>query len=219
MDNIKNVLLSGLIFAITIPGVLAEPPDSSTQNILFFGDSITAGYGIDKDAAFPALIQNKIDSLGWNYSVINGGLSGETSAGGVRRINWMMQKKVDVMVLELGGNDGLRGIDPAETRKNLVQIIEKARKKNPCMRILLAGMEVPPNLGKTYRENFKNIYASVSREKDVALIPFILEGVGGVDSLNQSDGIHPTEEGHEIIAQTVWQYLKPLLQPKQAIKC
>jgi len=197
----------------------AAPQDSTFQNILFFGDSITAGYGIDKEDAFPALIQKKIDSLGWNYHVINGGLSGETSAGGLRRIDWMMQKKVDVMVLELGGNDGLRGINPAETRKNLIQIIEKARKKNPCMKILLAGMEVPPNMGETYRQNFKDIYPAVSREKEVELIPFILKDVGGIDSLNQSDGIHPTDEGHEIIAQTVWQYLKPLLQSKKAGKC
>ena len=185
--------------------------NNSNQTILFFGDSITAGNGIAKEDAFPALIQQKIDSLNWNFEVINGGLSGETSAGGLRRIDWLMQNEIDVMVLELGGNDGLRGINPDDTKRNLQAIIQKARQKNPGIHIMLAGMQVPPNLGEQYVSSFRQIYPTVAEQENVELIPFILKDVGGVDSLNQEDGIHPKEEGHKIIAETVWSQLKPLL--------
>lgn len=219
----RTLIFIGLIVSLYtyVPSAIAQnisAADSTTtengseQTILFFGDSITAGNGISKEDAFPALIQHKIDSLGWNFEVINGGLSGETSAGGLRRIDWLMQKKIDVMVLELGGNDGLRGIDPDETKRNLRAIIQKAKGNNPDIKILLAGMQVPPNLGKQYVSAFKQIYPTVAKQENAALIPFILEGVGGVDSLNQDDGIHPTEEGHEIVAETVWEQLKPLLR-------
>jgi acyl-CoA thioesterase-1 len=181
------------------------------RRILFFGDSITAGNGIDQENAFPAIIQQKIDSLGWNFEVVNGGLSGETSAGGLRRIDWMLRQPVDVFVLELGGNDGLRGIDPATTKKNLQKIIDKVKQKYPGAKIILAGMQVPPNLGSRYTEQFKEIYPELARKNNVALIPFLLEGVGGNPELNQSDGIHPTIEGHKVIAETVWEVLKPIL--------
>jgi len=192
--------------------------DSTEITVLFFGDSITAGNGIAKEKAFPALIQQKIDSLNVNATVINGGLSGETSAGGVRRVDWLLQKPVDILILELGGNDGLRGIDPAETKKNLATIIRKARDKYPRIKIILAGMQVPPNLGTTYTEKFKAIYPALAREFNVNLIPFILKDVAGVDSLNQEDGIHPTEEGHAIIADTVWEPLKALLKGNNRTK-
>lgn len=179
--------------------------------ILFFGDSITAGYGIEQSQAFPELIQNKIDSIGLNYEVINGGLSGETSAGGLRRINWVLQRKVDIMILELGGNDGLRGIDLSSTKENLQEIVNRALAKNPDMEIIVAGMQVPPNLGVEYTKEFRELFPSLAKENDLTLIPFILEKVGGIRELNQPDQIHPNVQGHKLVAETVWETLKPLL--------
>lgn len=184
----------------------------SSNRILFFGDSITAGHGIEQEDAFPALIRQKIDSLGWDFEVVNAGLSGETSAGGLRRIEWMLREPVDIFVLELGGNDGLRGIDPNATKQNLQEIIDKVLNKYPDAQILLAGMQVPPNLGPDYTQQFKEIYPALANENDVDLIPFLLEGVGGNKELNQSDGIHPTAEGHKLLAENVWKELKPMLQ-------
>ncbi|MCW9708356.1 arylesterase [Fodinibius salsisoli] len=186
------------------------------SRILFFGDSITAGNGIEEQQAFPALIQQKIDSLGWNYEVINGGLSGETSAGGLRRIDWMLRQPIDLFVLELGGNDGLRGIDLDVTKSNLQKIIDKVEKAYPEVRIVLAGMQVPPNLGPDYTEQFKEMYPELAEENDVALIPFLLQGVGGNEELNQSDGIHPTAKGHKVLARNTWEVLKPILQKERA---
>lgn len=188
---------------------------SGNQSILFFGDSITAGYGIEQDQAFPALIQQKIDSLGWNFSVRNGGLSGETSAGGVRRIDWMLQKEVDVFVLELGGNDGLRGIDMKSTEQNLQEIIDKVQKKYPDAAIILAGMQVPPNLGNEYTRQFKNIYPRLSQSNGIPLIPALMENVGGKSNLMQADGLHPTVRGHKLIADTIWKTLKPILRERK----
>ncbi len=209
MNKIFFILLTMLL----LPIQHAQAQEDG-QHILFFGDSITAGYGIDTNQAFPALIRQKIDSLNWNYSVQNGGLSGETSAGGLRRIDWMLQKDIDVFVLELGGNDGLRGIDLKSTRKNLREIIDKVRTKYPDAAIILAGMQVPPNLGTDYTRDFKAMYPELAESSDVALIPFLLEGVGGVESMMQADGIHPTPEGHALIAATVWDTLKPILQQR-----
>lgn len=176
--------------------------------ILFFGDSITAGYGIDEREAFPALIQQRLDSLELPWRVVNAGLSGETSAGGLRRIDWLLQQPVDLLVLELGGNDGLRGVSPIDTRLNLEDIIDRTRAKYSDVRIILAGMQIPPNLGPDYAAAFADVYPSVARSKQVELIPFILEGVGGIADLNLPDGIHPTVEGHKIVAETVWRGLK-----------
>lgn len=176
--------------------------------ILFFGDSITAGYGIDEREAFPALIQQRLDSLELPWRVVNAGLSGETSAGGLRRIDWLLQQPVDLLVLELGGNDGLRGVSPMDTRRNLEDIIDRTRAKYSDVRIILAGMQIPPNLGPDYAAAFADVYPSVARSKQVELIPFILEGVGGIANLNLPDGIHPTVEGHKIVAETVWRGLK-----------
>ncbi|MEX0721951.1 MAG: arylesterase [Balneolaceae bacterium] len=181
------------------------------KSILMFGDSITAGLGVDSKQAFPAILQDKIDSLDLNYHVINAGLSGETSAGGVRRIDWVLQRDIDIMILELGANDGLRGIDPSSTKENLQQIIDKALEKNPDMEIIIAGMQVPPNLGTDYAEQFKTLYVDLAEENNLKLIPFILEGVGGEEELNQPDGIHPTAEGHKVIAEVVWEILKPII--------
>lgn len=185
---------------------------SSPKKILFFGDSITAGYGLDESQAFPALIQQKIDSLSWDFKAVNAGLSGETSAGGLRRVDWMLRQDFKVFVLELGGNDGLRGIDLESTKENLKSIIEKVRAKKPDAEIILTGMQVPPNLGPEYTEQFKSMYPEIAKEKNVTLIPFLLENVGGNPELNQADGIHPTAKGHRIISETIWETLKPILQ-------
>lgn len=181
------------------------------KSILFFGDSISAGYGIQPQQAFPAVIQDKIDSLDLNYEVINGGLSGETSAGGLRRISWVLQRDIDIMILELGGNDGLRGIDLSSTKENLQQIIDRAKAKNPDMKIIIAGMQVPPNLGTDYTKEFQNLYPELAKENDLVLIPLILDKVGGRDEFMQPDQIHPNVEGHKVVAETVWEVLYPIL--------
>lgn len=195
--------------------ILSVHGQDNPNRILFFGDSITAGHGIDENEAFSALIQQRIDSLNWNYKVVNGGLSGETSAGGLRRVDWMLRQPVDVFVLELGGNDGLRGVDLSTTKDNLQKIIDKVREKYPDATIVLAGMQVPPNLGQEYTEEFREMYPELAKENDTELVPFLLEGVGGNKELNQSDGIHPTAEGHKVLAENVWEVLKPILKNKK----
>jgi len=181
------------------------------KQILIFGDSITAGFGLEEQNAFPAFIQQKIDSLGMEYNVVNAGLSGETSAGGLRRIDWVLQQQVDVFVLELGGNDGLRGIDPENTKQNLQGIIRKVEETYPDAEIILTGMEAPPNMGEQYTSRFRSLFYELAEENDVIFMPFILEGVAGVPELNQGDGIHPTEEGHRLIAENLWVYLERVL--------
>jgi len=176
--------------------------------ILFFGNSLTAGYGIEPSEAFPSLIQQIIDSVGLNYKVINAGLSGETTASGKNRVQWVLRQKVDVFVLELGGNDGLRGISTNETRRNLQEIIDIVKSENPETFIVLAGMQIPPNMGQLYSTEFRQIFPDIAQANDAVLIPFLLEGVGGERDLNQRDGIHPTAEGHKIVAQNVWTALK-----------
>ena len=180
------------------------------KTILFFGNSLTAGYGLDPSQAFPALIQNKIDSLKLNYNVINAGVSGETSAGGNGRIDWILRQPIDVFVLELGGNDGLRGIPLAETKKNLQAIIDKVKAKYPDAKIILAGMQIPPNMGQDYTGEFKKIYPELAAKNKISLIPFLLQGVGGDPKLNQDDGIHPNVEGAKIVAENVWKVLKDI---------
>lgn len=207
MKIFKVTLFLVLAFIFTIPGAWAV----QQQTILFFGDSITAGYGLDEEVAFPAKIQEKLDENGHAYTVVNAGLSGETSAGGVRRVDWVLQQHVDIFVLELGGNDGLRGIDPADTKRNLQSIIDKVEEKYPEAAILLAGMEAPPNMGSDYTEAFRSIFFELADENDVYFMPFILEGVAGDPELNLPDGIHPTEEGHAIIAKNLWEMLQDIL--------
>lgn len=176
------------------------------------GDSITAGYGIGDDRAFPALIQEKLDAEDYRYTVMNAGVSGDTSAGGLARINWLLNRPVDIFVLELGANDGLRGQPVNATRENLTAILQKVKSKYPDAQLVLAGMQVPPNLGPDYSRAFRDTFTLVAEKNDAHLIPFILEGVGGVPELNLPDGIHPTAEGHAIIAELVWEYLEPLLE-------
>lgn len=181
------------------------------KNILFFGTSLTAGYGLDPTEAYPALIQNRIDSLKMPYNVINGGLSGETSAGGKARIDWLLKQHIDIFVLELGANDGLRGLPVVQTTKNLQAIIDRVKAKYPDAKMVLAGMQVPPNMGAKYAADFKNMFPELAKKNNMALIPFLLDKVGGVPKLNQADGIHPTAEGDKILAENVWVVLKDLL--------
>jgi len=198
------------IAAAGAPAV-APVPDTK-KRILFFGNSITAGLGVDPEEAFPALIGQKIDSAKLGYETINAGLSGETTAGGRSRVGWVLRQPVAVFVLELGGNDGLRGLPLSATRTNLQGIIDTVRRRSPGAQIVLAGMQIPPNLGQAYAADFKQLYQEIAYKNKVTLIPFLLVGVGGDPKLNQKDGIHPTPAGHRIVARTVWGTLQPLLK-------
>lgn len=186
--------------------------EDEAKVILFFGDSLTAGYGLEEEEAFPALIQDKIDSLHMSYKVVNAGLSGETTSGGKNRIDWVLKQNVDIFILELGANDGLRGIPLEETQKNLQEIIDFVRKKNENIEIILAGMQIPPNMGQEYTSEFKSIFPDLAKKNNVQLIPFLLEDVAGNPELNQQDGIHPTAEGQKIVAENVWKVLNPVIQ-------
>ena len=181
------------------------------KSIVFYGNSLTAGYGVSPSEAFPAIIQKKIDSLSLPYNVINAGVSGETSSGGKTRIDWILREPIDIFILELGANDGLRGTPLSETKKNLQDIIDKVKAKYPDTKLVFAGMEIPPNMGQEYTTEFRNIYSDLAAKNKMTLIPFLLEGVGGEPELNQADGIHPTAEGHLIVAENVWKQLEKLL--------
>jgi len=178
---------------------------------LFFGNSLTAGYGLDPSEAFPNLIQKRLDSLDLNYKVINAGLSGETSKTGSNRIEWVLREPVQIMILELGGNDGLRGIDTEEMERNLQDIINKAQQKYPDITIILAGMEAPPNMGDDYVTKFREVFPRLAQNNNLPLIPFLLDKVGGEEELNLPDGIHPNVEGHQIVAENVWAVLEDVL--------
>ncbi|WP_288096986.1 arylesterase [Hydrotalea sp.] len=186
------------------------PTTVKQKIIVFFGNSLTAGYGLDPSQAFPALIQQKIDALHLPYQVVNAGVSGETTAGGLSRIDWILRQPMDVFVLELGGNDGLRGIPLTATEKNLQDIIDRVKEKYPSAAIVLAGMQLPPNLGQTYTHTFEAIYPKLAAKNHIALIPFLLEGVGGNPALNQNDGIHPNAAGTMVVAANVWKVLKDI---------
>jgi len=182
------------------------------KTILFFGNSLTAGYGLDPAESFPSLIQKKIDSMHLPYKTVNAGVSGETSAGGGGRIDWILKQPLDVFVLELGANDGLRGIPVAETKQHLQTIIDKVKAKYQHAKRVLAGMQVPPNMGEEYANNFRTMFPDLAVKNNMTLIPFLLEGVGGVRELNQQDGIHPTAEGEKIVAENVWKVLQGVLE-------
>ena len=206
--NWKTIFLALCFLILQGLSVAAAAP----RTILFLGDSITAGYGLDMEQAFPALIQKKIAAKSWNFRVVNAGQSGDTSAGGLNRLEWLLKNRVDILVLELGGNDGLRGLPPETTRKNLQAIIDRVKAKYPEVKVLVAGMKVPPNMGGDYGRKFEAIFADLAKKNKAALIPFVLEGVGGSRELNLADGIHPTAKGHEIIATNVWKVLEPILR-------
>lgn len=183
---------------------------------MFLGTSLTAGYGLTADQAYPALIQEKIDSAGLNYQVVNAGVSGETSAGGLRRLEWLLRQPVAVLVVELGANDMLRGQDLEAMRANLQAIIDRTRQARPQASIVLAGMKAPPNLGSAYGERFERVFVELAEENDVELIPFLLEGVAGLPERNQPDGKHPSVEGQAVVAETVWRVLRDVLRERSA---
>ena len=180
--------------------------------ILCFGNSLTAGYGLDEDQAWPSLMQNRIDSLALNYTVVNAGLSGETTSGGLNRIDWILNQQVDVFILELGANDMLRGLAIDETEKNLKEILKRVKKKNPKIEIIVAGMLSPKNMGAEYENRFNGIFPWLAEEFEGALIPFLLEGVAMNEELNLPDGRHPNEAGQKIVLNTVWKALNPLIK-------
>lgn len=202
------MVVAKMIFFIALL-IVMQP--KSPQTVLFFGDSLTAGYGLSSEEAFPALIEKELNKKMSRVKVINGGLSGETSAGGVSRIDWLLRQPIQIFVLELGANDGLRGLPLNQTRKNLQAIIDKVKTKNPGVKIVLAGMMVPPNMGNQYTSEFRGIYPDLAKKNNATLIPFLLEGVGGIEKLNQSDGIHPNVEGHKIVARNIAPVIEKLL--------
>jgi acyl-CoA thioesterase-1 len=189
----------------------APKANDTQQRVVVLGDSITAGYGLDPDEAYPALLQRKIDAAGLPYRVANAGVSGDTTAGGLRRVAWALAQGADVLVVALGGNDGLRGIPPEQTEQNLSGIIDKAREKNPALRVVVAGMQMPSNLGEDYTRAFQQLFPKVAQAKKATLVPFLLEGVGGDEKLNQADRIHPTAEGQAKVADNVWKVLQGVL--------
>ncbi len=214
MVRVLNIAVLSCLLSLTHSFCAFSADKSGAKVILFLGNSLTAGSGLDSGQAFPALIQEKIDSRGWNFSVINGGQSGETSAGGLRRLGWFFKRNIDVLVLELGANDGLRGFNVEGTKANLQAIIDRTKKKYPNVQVVLAGMQLPPNLGPEYAAKFRAIFFDLTNKNKTSLIPFLLEGVGGVPRLNFPDGIHPNAEGHKILAENVWNVLEPLLRSK-----
>jgi len=195
---------------VTAP-VVVMPTEDTRPVVLFVGTSLTVGFGLDPREAYPVIVQTKIDSAGFDYQVVNAGVSGQTSAGARNSIDWLLRRPVAVLVIETGANDGLRGIDPAELHSNLAAIIARAQAQEPPPAIIVAGMEAPPNLGQRYAGQFRAVYGDVAREYGVHLIPFLLNGVAGVDSLNQADGIHPTAASQLILARHVWEVLGPVL--------
>ena len=223
-NNTRNTLQSAKLFvgrfirragrfasALALVAVATTAAPAATKTLLFYGDSLTAGYGLDPGEAYPALIQQKLADAKLDWKVVNAGLSGETTAGGLRRLDWILRQPVDIFVIELGGNDGLRGLAPDVTRANLQTMIERIRAKQPRVTVVLTGMQIPTNMGPAYAQAFAKIFPELAEKNRTAFIPFLLEGVGGVPELNLPDGIHPTAEGHRKVAENVWAVLKPLL--------
>ena len=191
---VKNLIIISFL-------VLFQTP--ATKLILFYGDSLTAGYGLSTEDAFPAIVEEKLNKKGKPTKVVNAGLSGETTAGGLNRLDWVLKQPVDIFVLELGGNDGLRGLPLDQTEKNLQAIIDKVKTKYPKAKIVIAGMLVPPNMGPDYSAGFRKIFPELAKKNKAALIPFLLQDVAGNEKLNIPDGIHPNVEGHKIVADNV----------------
>jgi len=203
-----------LLSILAIAGMLLVPKfwAAETKTILLLGDSIGAGYGVPEEVSFASRLQRKLTAEKLPYQIVNASVSGDTTASGLRRINWVLKRKVDVLMIELGGNDGLRGITPDSTRKNIAGIIDRARKKYPDIKILLAGMQMPGNMGKDYTEKYRKIFPALAKEKKVALVPFLLDGVGAQPEMNLPDLIHPNAKGHERVSRNVWRVLGKLLK-------
>ena len=210
MNCVRWLPLIGLLLLTGDRLAAADPAPRKT--LLILGDSLAAGYGLDPSDAFPALLQQRADDAKLPFTVVNVGVSGDTTAGGLRRMDWLLRRPVDILLLELGGNDGLRGLAPEATRTNLLQIIRKTRERNPSATVVVAGMQMPPNMGEAYGTAFRQVFPQVAREEHATLIPFLLEGVGGVAELNQPDQIHPTAAGHALIASNLWIVLEPVLK-------
>jgi acyl-CoA thioesterase I len=207
-------VLAMLVLVPRFLGQTAEPVPAAPERkvVVVLGDSLAAGLGVEPGQAFPALLQKKIDATGWSYTVVNAGVSGDTSAGGLARIDWLLRRKMDVLILELGGNDGLRGIPISATKTNLQAILDRVGQKYPEARVVVIGMQMPPNMGEEYTAAFQKIFPELAAKNHAALVPFLLEGVGVKPELNQEDRIHPTAAGHEIVAENVWKILKPVLE-------
>jgi acyl-CoA thioesterase-1 len=203
--------MSMVVKKLLIISILALFQTPASKVILFYGDSLTAGYGLSTDEAFPAVIEKKLNQKGKPTKVVNAGLSGETSAGGLNRLDWVLKQPVDMFVLELGANDGLRGLPLDQTQKNLQSIIDKVKTKYPKAKIVIAGMLVPPNMGPDYTASFRKIFPDLAKKNNATLIPFLLQDVAGDEKLNIADGIHPNVEGHKIVAQNVLKVIEPLL--------
>lgn len=192
------------------PSTRPEAPASAKPRIVFLGDSLTAGLGLPGDQSFPSLIGRRLAERGYDYEIVNAGVSGDTSAGGVRRLDWSLEGDVRVLVLALGANDGLRGLPTDELKKNLAAVIERAAARG--ITVVMAGMEAPPNFGAAYTREFREVYAELAREHQVRFVPFLLQGVAGLPALNQPDGIHPNARGAQIVADLVWAELEPVLR-------
>ncbi len=188
----------------------AIPPAGTRRRVVLLGTSLTAGLGLNPDRAYPALLQRKADSAGFRITLINAGLSGETSAGALRRAGWVLDQPAAAVILEVGANDGLRGVDPDSTQANIVALINTIRRTQPAAKVLLVQMEAPTNLGRSYTERFHRAYTSAAQSTGVSLLPFLLDGVAGEVKLNQADGIHPNEEGSRRVANTMWRALAPV---------
>src|SRR5688572_30965212 len=199
--------MSMVVKKLLIISILALFQTPTSKVILFYGDSLTAGYGLSTDEAFPAVIEKKLNQKGKPTKVVNAGLSGETSAGGLNRLDWVLKQPIDLFVLELGANDGLRGLPLDQTQKNLQAIIDKVKTRYPKAKIVIAGMLVPPNMGPDYTASFRKIFPDLAKKNNAALIPFLLQDVAGDEKLNQADGIHPNTEGHKIVANTVYKVI------------
>ncbi len=192
----------------------AEPPSATTPRIVFLGDSLTAGLGLEPEQSIPSLIEARLKAEGYDYAVVNAGVSGDTSAGGLRRLDWSLEGRVDLLVIELGANDGLRGLPIAEMKRNLSQIIAVAKQRG--IRVMLTGMEAPPNYGAAYTSEFRQVFPDLAKEHGVEFVPFFLEGVAGDPALNQRDGIHPNPEGARVVERLLWKAIAPLLDKRDS---
>jgi acyl-CoA thioesterase-1 len=210
MGVTRLVIETGILALVVGTAPAAETPGT----VLVLGNSLSAGYGLNATQAYPAILQQKVNDGRLNFKVVNAGVSGDTSAGGLRRIDWLLRNSVDVLILELGANDGLRGIPLESTRSNLQGIIDKTLQHSPAARIIIAGMMVPPNLGPIYTEKFRMLFQDLARVNNAELIAFLLEKVAGKRELNLADGIHPNPEGHKLVAETVWEVLEPILRSR-----
>ena len=205
-------LAAAMAGLVVVGRAFAEDVAAAKRRLVVLGDSLAAGYGVDRGEGWPERVGARIQKAGLPFDVVNAGVSGDTTAGGLRRLDWVLRQPVDVLVIELGGNDGLRGIAPAATRSNLVAMVRRTRARWPSSTVVVAGMQMPPSMGADHAESFRKVFPEVAREEKTELIPHLLEGVGGVPDLNQEDLIHPTPAGHEVVASNAWVTLEPVLR-------